>query len=683
MTADLMHNPPRPDEADSPFFGRDEVFAWIAEHLAHTSPTQPLILYGPPAIGKTAVLRQIMSGKLGRDVVPIYVDFEHLLHESLSIFLGDLAKTAVLHLKSLGYTLNLPDQTNFVINPYTAFKDEFLRPALEQLSGKKLLLLCDNLNVLLDGIQDGAFDAQTLEAFYRLIHAHPGAYTLFALNYPETAGKYDALSLVESIPQYQIDALGQEEAIAMIRQTEGVTIFRDAAEYIARLTGGHPAEIIRFCQALQRHQEAQKLRHVTVADAAIVGKTWKPAAPAAGKPVPQAPAFKIIHDAPRERTDYRLPDEKSGPPRGLLFAFGVLLLLTMVIIAAFIFRAPIRQQFAGNQPPVSETAVFLTSEAIAAAIIAATPSPTETAVPPTITATSSPTPSQTPTITPTPSLTPSPTQTPTPAKPSELLKRENDGMPMRYIPGGTFLMGSLDEDFTAAPDEKPQHEVRLDPYYLDQFEVNVAQYAAFLNRIGTYKGACSENDCVHPRPEAGFTSYLLEEELEDGKIHYIPLTGYADYPINHVTWYGAQAYCEAMGARLPSEAEWEFAARSDDGRIYPWGNEAPDETRAVFNSDSYENLKPVDALPDGNSPFNIFGMAGSLWEWTNDWYDEDYYESSPASNPKGPETGLTRVIRGGAWPNNNLADRIRSANRSNFTPDFISATVGFRCAQDP
>jgi formylglycine-generating enzyme required for sulfatase activity len=254
---------------------------------------------------------------------------------------------------------------------------------------------------------------------------------------------------------------------------------------------------------------------------------------------------------------------------------------------------------------------------------------------------------------------------------------------MSYIPGGTFMMGALEEDFTAAPDEKPQHEVKLDPFHLDQFEVTVAQYAAFLNRIGTYKEACSGHDCLHPRFEAGFTSYLIEEDQGDGSFIYIPFTGYSNYPINHVSWYGAQAYCEAMGARLPTEAEWEFAARGDDGRIYPWGNETPDETKAVFASTSYDNLKPVDALPDGQSPFGIYGMAGSLWEWTNDWYDEDYYEISPRNNPLGPEINLNKVIRGGAWPDNNLADRIRSANRSNFTPDFISATVGFRCARSP
>jgi formylglycine-generating enzyme required for sulfatase activity len=225
--------------------------------------------------------------------------------------------------------------------------------------------------------------------------------------------------------------------------------------------------------------------------------------------------------------------------------------------------------------------------------------------------------------------------------------------------------------------------VTLDAFYMDQYEITVAQYATFLNRLGTYRQACDEFDCVLPRDRTGIISLLLEEDLGDGKLQYMPLTGFSAYPINHVSWYGAKAYCEAVGARLPTEAEWEYAARGDDGRLYPWGNEAPNQNRAVFNSDNFDNLKPVDALPNGQSAFNIFGMAGSVWEWTADWYDEAYYTTSPSANPTGPETGLTRVIRGGSWPFNNEADRLRAANRSSLTPEFISSTVGFRCVSDP
>jgi formylglycine-generating enzyme required for sulfatase activity len=252
---------------------------------------------------------------------------------------------------------------------------------------------------------------------------------------------------------------------------------------------------------------------------------------------------------------------------------------------------------------------------------------------------------------------------------------------MQFVPGGSFMMGSEVEDVLAGDDEMPKHLVLLDAFYIDKYEVSVEQYAAFLNRQGGYEEACDGVDCVLPRERAGYTSYLVEEEVGDGAVRYAPLTGFADYPVNHVSWHGASAYCEWVGARLPTEAEWEYAARGSDDRIYPWGNEPPDPTRAVYQSEDFENMKPVDALPAGASPFDVYGLAGSLWEWTADWYAEDYYEESTSANPTGPESGFTRALRGGSWPFNNEADRIRAANRWSLDPSFISATVGFRCAR--
>lgn len=258
-------------------------------------------------------------------------------------------------------------------------------------------------------------------------------------------------------------------------------------------------------------------------------------------------------------------------------------------------------------------------------------------------------------------------------------------MEMVLIPEGTFLMGAAEDDFSAAPDERPQHEVHLPQFYMDKYEVTVEQYAAFLNRLGSYERACEGVDCAWPQELAGYTSYLDRQDIGDGSVQYFAVTGFALYPINHVSWFGAQMYCESVGARLPTEAEWEYAARGTDGRVYPWGNTTPDPEGdlAIFQSESYEELLPVDALPNGASPFGIFGMAGSMWEWTADWYNEDYYEESTFDDPAGPETGFARVIRGGAWPFNNQADRIRSTNRSSLTPDFISSAVGFRCVKAP
>jgi formylglycine-generating enzyme required for sulfatase activity len=262
-----------------------------------------------------------------------------------------------------------------------------------------------------------------------------------------------------------------------------------------------------------------------------------------------------------------------------------------------------------------------------------------------------------------------------------VITRETDNMPMLVIPGGSFVMGAPDTDPSAGFDETPEHEVTVDTFYMDKFEVTVAQYAAFLTTLGTYEEACQETDCAWPRSLIGYTSYLLEIGEDDAQT-YEAMAGFENYPINHVSWYGADSYCQAMGARLPTEAEWEYAARGSDGRIYPWGNEPPDQTRAVYFSTSYTDLKPVDALPDGASPFGIYGLAGSMWEWVSDWYGPNYYGESPAENPQGPEDGEGKVVRGGAWPNNNQEDRIRSANRNWREIIFFSPDLGFRCAYD-
>jgi formylglycine-generating enzyme required for sulfatase activity len=252
-------------------------------------------------------------------------------------------------------------------------------------------------------------------------------------------------------------------------------------------------------------------------------------------------------------------------------------------------------------------------------------------------------------------------------------------MVMVLVPAGAFLMGSPEGDYNAGPDERPQHEVTLSAFYMDKYEVNVAQFAAFLTELGGYERLCGSFDCGLPRQRAGFTSYIIEEREGEEPRRYVALEGFENYPANHVSWYGASSYCQWVGGRLPTEAEWEYGARGTDGRLYPWGDELPNLFLAVFNSEAFEDLKPVDALPDGASPYGVLAMAGSMWEWVGDWYDENYYGESPAENPTGPNAGSEKVARGGAWPNNNLADRVRSANRSANAPDFVSSAVGFRC----
>ncbi|MCB0034386.1 MAG: SUMF1/EgtB/PvdO family nonheme iron enzyme, partial [Anaerolineales bacterium] len=160
------------------------------------------------------------------------------------------------------------------------------------------------------------------------------------------------------------------------------------------------------------------------------------------------------------------------------------------------------------------------------------------------------------------------------------------------------------------------------------------------------------------------------------------IEGRMNHPVVHVSWEDANAYAQWAGKRLPTEAEWEWAAMGGLDDPKSWGNLTPDPEGdlAIFQSESYEQLLPVDGLPNGVSPFGIYAMAGSMWEWTADWYAEDYYFWGPTNNPPGSPQGTERVARGGAWPIDNVADRLRTANRNFFRPTAMRADVGFRCA---
>ncbi|KMP11716.1 hypothetical protein UR09_01940 [Candidatus Nitromaritima sp. SCGC AAA799-A02] len=240
------------------------------------------------------------------------------------------------------------------------------------------------------------------------------------------------------------------------------------------------------------------------------------------------------------------------------------------------------------------------------------------------------------------------------------------------IPEGTFIMGyniENDEEW-GDTDEEPVHEVFLSAYLIDRYEVSAIDFARFLNE---HPGEADR----YFEPGPGVTI-----EYEDRVFR--PRFSLERHPANRVSWYGADAYCRWVGKRLPTEAEWEKAARGTDRRVFPWGNDFPTQDRVTFRRKfvelGFKVMEPVDSMAKGRSPYGLHHMAGNVWEWTSDWYADDYYETAPSKNPQGPDTGISKVLRGGNWYYK--AYYMRTTYRFNERPGIFNIWQGFRCAKD-
>ncbi len=243
---------------------------------------------------------------------------------------------------------------------------------------------------------------------------------------------------------------------------------------------------------------------------------------------------------------------------------------------------------------------------------------------------------------------------------SEIIGR--DDAPMVFIPAGPFLMGVPKDARDGGLDEYPNHAVELDAYYIDKYEVTTSLYGQFMRATG------------HRMP-----SHLTDPSKNVWQPGVMP-TSLATVPVVNVDWFDARAYCQWAGKRLPTEAEWEKAARGTQDQRFPWGNVEPTQQHLNFNRQwrGAKTLAPVGSYEKGKSPYGAYDMAGNVWEWVADWYEADYYAGSPCCNPQGPPTGTRRVIRSSGWQVE--TPQVRIFTRIASTPLDRNHSTGFRCA---
>ena len=256
--------------------------------------------------------------------------------------------------------------------------------------------------------------------------------------------------------------------------------------------------------------------------------------------------------------------------------------------------------------------------------------------------------------------------------PSEITSK--DGTPMVLVPAGEFLMGVADQTrgFGIRDNQKPQHKHYVDAFYIDKYEVTNSLYAKYVDA----NGGGTVEPAYHP----------TNKRMLDMSVH-------ADVPVSSIMWKSAKGYCEWAGKRLPTEAEWEKAARGTDERIYPWGNDEPTDGHAVFGVRPQHWAGPhsfsrVDSHPKGASPYGAHHMAGNVFEWVNDIYLDEHYKEMPLRNPQGPPRGTRNKhgkelssysVRGGSAKS--AAPVLRTSFRAGWSHIYVAPHGGFRCAK--
>jgi formylglycine-generating enzyme required for sulfatase activity len=354
-----------------------------------------------------------------------------------------------------------------------------------------------------------------------------------------------------------------------------------------------------------------------------------------GRGVPQTP------EARTSTASQRSPQSAGRKPRQKRNAAGWLIplgLLVVAVIAVAVWLLPglltPDQPIAESEPPAGAVQPLASSTPVQE--VAVQPSPQEQE-----------------SETASPALQPSTTPQPT-ARPLDVGSVQVsaiDGMEMVYVPAGEFIMGANDRE----DDEKPQHNVYLDAFWVDRTEVTNSMYALCV-QAGACKPPVSSISSKH-------STYFGNPDFEA-------------YPVIYVTWKQARDYCSWAGRRLPTEAEWEKAARGTKGYITPWGNNSPSPDQVNYNG-NVGDTSQVGSYPKGASVYGTLDMAGNVWEWVADWYSSKAYTKAVYENPTGPQEGTRRVLRGGSWyyPLND----IRASNRFSASDNTTLNDVGFRC----
>jgi formylglycine-generating enzyme required for sulfatase activity len=260
-----------------------------------------------------------------------------------------------------------------------------------------------------------------------------------------------------------------------------------------------------------------------------------------------------------------------------------------------------------------------------------------------------------------------------------------------YVPAGEFRMGSDAGDALAYDDERPKHVVLVSAFWMDETEVTNAHFAAFVNATGYETMAERTGEGLVFRPETGNWEAVPGADWQHPAGPDFGIAGMEAYPVGQMSWSDAAAYCAWAGRRLPTEAEWEKAARGVDERTYPWGDEPAAGDRLNFADrqlpvpwaeaevdDGYLFFAPVGSYPAGASPYGALDMAGNAWEWVADYFDRNYYARSPYADPAGPESGQERGLRGGSWWTSARDARVTVRGEAR---DFPYDIYGFRCAE--